>query len=46
MKIYSPHCNGNEHNLFDCPGSVHPEIGLSVCGNLLTMIALYNCKFI
>ncbi|CAF0869334.1 unnamed protein product [Brachionus calyciflorus] len=31
MKIFMPQCFGNEHNLFDCPGTGSPELGLTVC---------------
>lgn len=31
MKVFSPGCSGNESNLFECPGSGNPELGLTVC---------------
>jgi hypothetical protein len=33
MKLFMPRCSGNENNLFECPGSIDPELGLTVCDN-------------
>ncbi len=42
MKVYMPGCSGHEKNLFECPGTAYPELGLTACGNysILCDIAL------
>jgi hypothetical protein len=39
MKMFLPRCSGKERNLFDCPGTSDPEIGLTVCDttNLISL---------
>ena len=31
MKVYMPGCRGGESNLFECPGTERPELGLTAC---------------
>ena len=33
MKVFRPKCVGTEADLFDCPGTANPELGLTVCDN-------------